>query len=428
MPQPELISNSLPLHDSAAGLVAKADLFFVSSSHHGAVLGTNHRGGPPGFVRILVEDDSSTYLVWPEYSGNRFYMTLGNLKTTPQAGLVFPDFDTGDALYVTCTTEILVGKDAAALLPRSNLLVKAKIDAVRFIRQGLSFRAQPGESSPYNPPVRFLSSEHPRLDAQASNDAVIYAKLIKKDILTPTIARLRFSISDPEAAGRWEPGQYVALAFEDELSAGYSHMRDDDPKSLNDDFVRTFTVSSSMGHDLPHDEFEITMRNVGQATRFLFRQQVRSQLEIPLKGFGGNFKIEQSSTEIVPFVAGGIGITPILAYLPHLDLLRIRIFWTINVQDIGLVMDTFKRHQSLAPSTKLFISGIKDNTNDTDKASVAELEGSQASIFKRRMEASDVQGQQDMSSTWYICTGTALRQSLLSWLPGKMVEYEDFNY
>ena len=54
----------------------------------------------------------------------------------------------------------------------------------------------------------------------------------------------------------------MALAFEDELSAGYSHMRDDDPRSLNDDYVRTFTVSSAMGRGLPHDEFEITFRNV----------------------------------------------------------------------------------------------------------------------------------------------------------------------
>ena len=428
MPRPELVSESLPLHDLAVGLVAKADLFFISSSYHRASMGTNYRGGPPGFVRVFCNDDSTTTLVWPEYSGNRLYQTLGNLKTTPWAGLVFPDFGTGDVLYLTCTTEIVVGKDAAALLPRSNLLVKAKVDEARFVRQGLSFRGQPGERSPYNPPVRLLASERHQPDAQASNDRVVYAKIVKKDILTPTIARLRFSVSDPEAVGRWNPGQYVALAFEDELSAGYSHMRDDDPKSLNDDYVRTFTVSSSMGQDLPDDEFEITMRNVGEVTRFLFRQQVRSGLEVPLKGFGGAFNIKQVPTEMVPFVAGGIGITPILAYLPHLDLSRARLFWTINVQDIGLVVDTFKRHSALAPSTTLYISGIKDHINMEAKAAMAELERSQASMVTRRMEASDIQGVQNLASTWYICTSTALRKSLLTWLSGKHVEFEDFDY
>lgn len=428
IPQPELISDSISLHESAVSLISKADLFFLTSSNNGVSLSTNHRGGSSGFVRVFVDDDSATYLLWPEYSGNRMYQSLGNLKLTPKAGLVFPNFDTGDVLYVTCTTDILTGKAASALLPRSNLIVKAKIDVARFVRKGLSFRAPSGEPSPYNPPVRFLSSERRRCDAQANNDKVVYAKLIKKEILTATIARLRFSVSDPEAAGRWHPGQYVALAFEDELSAGYSHMRDDDPMSLNDDYVRTFTVSSSMGHDLPAEDFEITMRNVGEVTRFLFRQQVRSGLEVPLKGFGGTFRIAQTSTETIPFIAGGIGITPILAHLPHLDLQRIKLFWALNVQDIGLVMDTFRRHPALTPSTVLFVSGIKDDTDAEAQVAVAELERSQASVLPRHMEASDIHGYQDVSSMWYICTGTALRRSLLLWLSGKHVEYEDFNY
>lgn len=184
-----MLSDTLPLNEAAAGLIARADLFFISSSHQGTTIGTNYRGGPPGFTRILVDDDLTTSLVWPEYSGNRLYQTLGNLKTTPRAGLVFPDFETGDVLYLTCTTEVVIGKDAAALLPRSNLLVKAKIDAARFVGQGLSFRGQPGERSPYNPPVRFLTGEGHHHDAQTNNTNTTYARLIGKDVLTPTIAR-----------------------------------------------------------------------------------------------------------------------------------------------------------------------------------------------------------------------------------------------
>lgn len=390
-------------------------------------MGTNHRGGPPGFVRVFVDDDA-TFVVWPEYSGNRLYQTLGNLQTTPQAGLVFPDFDTGDVLFLTCTTEILVGKQAAALLPRSNVAVKARVEAVRFVRQGLSFRGQLGERSPYNPPVRYLTSERPSSDGQIVNERVAYAKLIGRDLLTPTIARLRFSISDPEAAGRWTPGQYVALVFEDELSAGYSHMRDDDPKSLNDDYVRTFTVSSAMGQGLPHDEFEVTMRSVGEVTRFLLRQQVRSRLEVPLKGFGGSFTITQPADGTIAFVAGGVGVTPLLAHLFHLDLSRVRLFWTVNIRDIGLVKDTFERHAALIPSTRLFVSGVRDDQDTDAKTALTLLERSQAHIHPRRMVASDVQGDRSPNSTWYLCTGTALRKSLLTWLVDKDVEYEDFDY
>jgi len=34
-------------------------------------------------------------------SGNRLYQTLGNLKANPRVGVVIPDFETSDVLYVS---------------------------------------------------------------------------------------------------------------------------------------------------------------------------------------------------------------------------------------------------------------------------------------------------------------------------------------
>ncbi|KAK4691756.1 uncharacterized protein P7C71_g5310, partial [Lecanoromycetidae sp. Uapishka_2] len=244
-PEPVLLSESLPLPEPATKLLENADMFFISS-HHEDTLGTNYRGGPPGFVRVQQNDAGGTVFVYPELSGNRVYQTLGNLFINPKAGLIFPDFDTGDALYITGTTEILIGSDAAAVLPRSNLVVKVNVSAARFVRRGLAFHGLLGERSPYNPTVRFLASERALPNAQTKDSKIACATLLARDLLAPKIARFRFGISDPEVAGTWKPGQYVALAFEDELSLGYSHMRDDDPRSLNDDWVRTFTISSPL--------------------------------------------------------------------------------------------------------------------------------------------------------------------------------------
>ena len=403
----------------------------MSSSNRDLDMDTNHRGGPPGFVRVVWNDASGTVLAYPEYSGNRLYQTLGNLRTNPKTGLVFPDFESGDVLYVTGSTETLVGKHAAVLLPRSNLAVIVNVTAARFVRQGLPFRGELDERSPYNPPVRLLATERALPDAQADNKNIVYAKLVEKNPITPTIARFRFSVSDPVAAGHWKPGQYVALAFEDELGMGYSHMRDDDPKSLNDDYTRTFTISSFLGYGMPEDEFEITIRKVGVITDFLFRQNVRIGLEIPLKGFGGEFAIKQEEEEIVPFVAGGIGITPLLAQLSNLDLERIQLLWTANIRDIGLVSDTFERFPRLAASAKVFVSGV-ENDSAQGKDAFDSLESYGAHLVKRRIVAEDlltlIQRERMMSSRWYICTGTALRKSLLEWLVGKQVFYEDFNY
>ncbi|KAI4133766.1 MAG: hypothetical protein LQ341_006137 [Variospora aurantia] len=429
VPQPALVSSTLPLPAEAIHLLAKADLFFITSSYDGSSMSTNHRGGPPGFVRVMQNDRSSTTLVYPEYSGNRLYQTLGNLWVTPKAGIVIPDFDNGNVLYLTGSTEIVIGKDAAAILPRSNLAVKVHVEEARFVQAGLAFRAQQGEASPYNPPVRFLVTERAGIDPPAVTNQTVYARLIGKEILAPSIGRFRFRVSAADTGRLWAPGQYVALAFDEELGAGYSHMRDDDPLSLNDDLVRTFTISSSRRGGLPEDEFEITIRSVGKVTHSLFRQNIRAGLEIPVKGFAGTFSIKQPDGEVVPFVAGGIGITPLLAHLPELDLKRTKLFWTINVRDIALVVDTFDRCPQLAGSTTLYVSGAADAAvRGQELQSRPSLARYGAQVFNRRMEASDVQGERDLSMTWYICASSRLRQALLSWLSAKNVVYEDFDY
>lgn len=432
LPKPVIISGSLPLPETAVRLLAKADMFFISSSTSNESkrsIGTNHRGGPPGFVRVLHNDASNgTALVFPEYSGNRLYQTLGNLHLYPRTGLCFPDFDTQDILYVTGITEIVAGKEAASLLPRSNLVVKMTVTAARFVQGSLPFRGLQGELSPYNPSVRFLSTEQASIIAKTTNATTVYARLVKKDLISPTIAKFRFSISDPEAAGSYSPGQYVALSFEDELGMGYSHMRDDDPRSLNDDYIRTFTISSAT-QSLPSNQFEITIRNVGVVTNFLFRTQVRAGLEMPLKGFGGSFTLPAESTEVIPFVAGGIGITPLLAHAAAgLDFGLLHLFWTVNIRDINLVIDTFGRFPAMAASARIYVSGISGTASDANKLLQKLGIFNTLSVTTSRLSASEILPQRDLAQTWYLCTGPTLRKSLLKWLEGKKLVYEDFNY
>ena len=418
--QPMIVSSVLPLPPEALDLITKADLFFISSSNHNSDMDTNHRGGPPGFVRILSDGGDGLTLVYPEYSGNRLYQTLGNLTTTPQAGLVFSNFSTGDVLYVTGTTEILAGPKAKNLIAHSNLAVKVNVEAARYVTNSLAFRGIEGEYSPYNPPVWYLSTE--KKNGLTSDDKHIHAKLIDKQVLTPTIARFRFHIADPAKASKWKPGQYVALSFANELDIGYSHMRDDDPKSLNDDFLRTFTISSRQGALDDHDQFEITIRKVGPVTEHLFRTSVRASLEVPLQAFGGDFFLEQGADETIAFVAGGVGITPLLAQAADVDLKRLKLYWTVRSDDLGLVTDTFDRIPGLATSTRLFVTGTVDEESKTWR----KLEASGVMSERRRILKDDLAA--ESASRWYLCTGPVFRKSLVSWLNGKTVLYEDFNY
>jgi hypothetical protein len=174
---------------------------------------------------------------------NNLYQTLGNLQTPLRAGPVVPDFDNSDLLDFTGDTEVLIGKEAGAVIPRSNLAVKLFLTGGRFVQNGLPFRGENLERSPYHPNVRFFASEKYLPEAQKT-------KLIKKEKLTPTIYRYRFSVSEPLASGTWKPGQHVALSFRDEFDMGYNHMRDNDPRSLNDDYLRIFHVPSRPGEGI----------------------------------------------------------------------------------------------------------------------------------------------------------------------------------
>ena len=97
----------------AAALIARADTFFIATAAANARGGdsvhgcdVSHRGGKPGFVSVEHERGGSV-LYWPDFRGNFFFNTLGNLAENPRAGLLFVDFDSGDALLLTGAAEVI---------------------------------------------------------------------------------------------------------------------------------------------------------------------------------------------------------------------------------------------------------------------------------------------------------------------------------
>jgi uncharacterized protein len=101
------------LDGEARALIAQADTLFVASRSRAEIgaaggLDISHRGGRPGFVRL--EGDT---LIVPDFAGNRFYNTLGNLLGEPRAALLFVDFTTGDLLQLQGLATIDWSADAA---------------------------------------------------------------------------------------------------------------------------------------------------------------------------------------------------------------------------------------------------------------------------------------------------------------------------
>jgi uncharacterized protein len=103
------------LDPRARSLMERADTFFVASKSRadvGAAGGADisHRGGRPGFVGI----DGDTLLI-PDFRGNRYFNTLGNLLGEPRASLLFLDFANGDLLQLQGLANIDWSDSAAAL-------------------------------------------------------------------------------------------------------------------------------------------------------------------------------------------------------------------------------------------------------------------------------------------------------------------------
>ncbi|POS73369.1 hypothetical protein DHEL01_v208236 [Diaporthe helianthi] len=465
VPEPRLVSDALPLPDKAIELLGRADLFFLSTAAaDGRTMDTNHRGGPPGFVRVMRNSiHDGVDLVYPEYSGNRLYQSLGNMHVRPLVGVCVPDFESGDVLYLTGETQILVGADAARILPHTKLAVKIHVTAARYVAKGLPFRGGGGggttDYSPYNPPVRRLAAETDDGPALADTKPSATATLVSRDIITPTVARFTFRLETTpgKKLDSWKAGQHVTLDFSPELDTGWSHMRDDDPASLNDDFVRTFTVSNAPAAQPSQGDgdgdgvaiitdgtqLQITARRHGPATGLLWRQNLRVPLELPVLGFGGSeaFRVavgggdgKKKEKEVV-FVAGGVGITPILAQAPGLlaaaaasseGQVRFSVLWSLRVADLPLALDSFTRCEGLAKRSRVFVSGDAS----TAAEDVSKVEALGAVVTVGRLTRDDVFqcSEERCERKYYCCAGPGLLKELIRWLEGEEVTYESFEY
>jgi predicted pyridoxine 5'-phosphate oxidase superfamily flavin-nucleotide-binding protein len=91
------------LGNSEVSFIAEADTFFIASrsaqldrEESSQGLDVSHRGGRPGFLRVVSENE----LCFPDFSGNLLFNTLGNLEVDARAGLLFVDFQSGGMLHI----------------------------------------------------------------------------------------------------------------------------------------------------------------------------------------------------------------------------------------------------------------------------------------------------------------------------------------
>ena len=126
------------LNKSEAALVARSDTFFIASQSFGKGdwtdgIDVSHRGGLPGSTIVAHE----TSLLFPDYSGNCMFNTLGNLQLDPRAGLLFIDFETGDTLQITGEAEILWEPHHTRRFSGADRVVAFRVEETLYIEQAL---------------------------------------------------------------------------------------------------------------------------------------------------------------------------------------------------------------------------------------------------------------------------------------------------
>lgn len=103
------------IDESLAAFVAEQRSFFLATASADGRPYVQHRGGPPGFLRVL---DPRT-LAFADFRGNRQYITLGNLSENPKVHLFLIDYARGARVKIWGTARVVEGDDplVASLSP-----------------------------------------------------------------------------------------------------------------------------------------------------------------------------------------------------------------------------------------------------------------------------------------------------------------------
>jgi len=287
------------LDADARRMIGAADAFFVASysEENGRQVDVSHRGGKPGFVRI--GDDG--VLTIPDFAGNLFFNTLGNIRLNGKAGLVFVDFARGDLLQLTGEAEVILNSPEIAAFQGAERLWRMRPTKVVRRRSVLPVRwaDRAGGASP---------------NALITGDWAATAARLKAAELATQWRPFRVRKITPESATirsfELEPADGAAAI--PHLAGQHLPIRVQLPGSERP-VIRTYTLSVA-----PSDPFyRISVKREGAVSQYL-HDHVREGELIEARAPAGDFTIDAREKRPAVLLAAGVGITPMIAMTRHL--------------------------------------------------------------------------------------------------------------
>jgi uncharacterized protein len=254
----------------------------------------SHRGGRPGFVKI--EDDRS-FLV-PDFTGNFFFMTLGNLQLNPRAGVLFIDFETGDLLTLTGTAEVVWGGDELKAIDGAERAWRFRVEAGWRLREALPLRWAFRELSPNSAITGTWAEAQARREAERLAQTWRPYKVTRVVDESRVIRSFHLAPADGHAVPRFEAGQHLPIRLK--TRAG-------------DELRRTYTISQA-----PSDEgLRLSVKREGPASSHL-HDHIHEGDTIEALGPRGQFTIDAALRRPAVLIGAGVGITPMVAFARHL--------------------------------------------------------------------------------------------------------------
>ena len=408
------ISRGNRFDERTRALIERSDTLFIATAfsdlQDDASQGADvsHRGGKPGFVRV--EDDRT--FVFPDFSGNNHFNTVGNILLNPKAGFLFVDFEAGDLVYMTGAAEIVWEGPQVRAFTGAERLLRFRAEQVIRVEGSLPLRFEFGEYSPMLDHTGSWAQTAETIAADKERNNFVSYEVFDIKPESDTISSFYLRRSDGKAPASYEAGQFlpirVTIPGQDERA------------------TRTYTVS-----DAPNaDYYRLSIKREGGdalVSNFL-HDQATAGFHLEAMAPRGKFVLDQSSDRPVVLVSGGVGITPMIAM-------------TNFIINEGLRTRNFRRtffiHGARNGQVHAFGDHIRDLANQHD-ALTAHIRYSHPTETDRLGETHDSEGHVDIELLksvlpfddydFYFCGPPPFMQSLYDGLTGLGVRDERIHY
>lgn len=304
MPEPARSIIRLDRFDARTrDMIVRADTLFVATAYAGEAdaacrnptLGADvsHRGGRPGFVRV---EDERTF-VFPDYSGNNHFNTVGNLLLNPKAGFLFVDFETRDVVYMTGATEVVWEGEEVRAFAGAERLIRFRAEDVIRADASLPLAFDFGEWSPMLEHTGNWEQAAETIAAERERNVHTPYEIFDVRPESEAITSFHLRRADGKAPARHEPGQFLPVRI--------SIPGEERPA------IRTYTISDAP--DGKHYRLSIKREGGTALVSNFLHEHAKPGFRLEAMVPRGKFVLDRSSERPVVLLSAGVGITPMIA-------------------------------------------------------------------------------------------------------------------